>query len=152
MLGVNKAIIVGTLGKDPEVRKTPNGNSVASFSVATNEKFNDKQGQKQEKTEWHNIVVWGKVADLCGQYLSKGKSVYLEGKITTRSWDDNQGQKKYMTEIVASTVQFLSSGGQQQQGYQQAPQQAPQQPQQNFNQQQQGFQAPEPIKQDDLPF
>jgi len=150
MLGVNKAIIVGTLGKDPEVRKTPNGNTVASFSVATNEKFNDKQGQKQEKTEWHNIVVWGKVAELCGQYLAKGKSVYLEGKITTRSWDDQQGQKKYMTEIIASSVQFLSSGGQpQQQGYQQAPQQ------QNFSQapQQQGFQAPQqPIVEDDLPF
>jgi len=156
MLGVNKAIIIGTLGKDPELRKTPNGNSVASFSVATNEKFTDSKGQKQEKTEWHNIVVWSKLADLCGQYLAKGKDVYLEGKITTRSWEDNNGQKKYTTEIVASTVQFLSSGQQQQ--YNQNQQQYNQNQQQyNQNQQQapqqQGFQAPpEPIIEQELPF
>ncbi len=157
MLGVNKVIIIGTLGKDPELRKTPNGNSVASFSVATNEKFTDSKGQKQEKTEWHNIVVWSKLADLCGQYLAKGKGVYLEGKIQTRSWDDNDGKKRYTTEIVASTVQFLSGGqNQQQQQYNQAP------PQQQYNQTQQqapqqGFQtpqqqAPQPIIEDDLPF
>jgi single-strand DNA-binding protein len=148
MQGVNKFIGIGNLTRDPEVRKTPNGNSVASFSIAINEKYKDKQGVLQEKCEYVNIVVWGKVADLCGQYLSKGKPVYLEGKITTRSWEDQSGQKKYMTEIVANTVQFLGGGQQQNQ----APQQQYSQ-QQQYNQNQQGFQAPpEPIIEQELPF
>src|SRR5215470_7748818 len=85
---VNKAIIVGNLGRDPEVRFTPSGRAVAKFSVATTERWTDQQGQRQEKTEWHNIVVWGKQAETCGQYLSKGRQVYVEGRIATRNYDD----------------------------------------------------------------
>ena len=109
---VNKAIIVGNLGKDPEVRFTPSGRAVAKFSVATTEKWTDQQGQKQEKTEWHNIVVWGKQAEICGQYLSKGRQVYIEGRITNRSYDDKDGNKRYITEIIAQNVRFLGGGGQ----------------------------------------
>jgi single-strand DNA-binding protein len=112
---VNKAIIVGNLGKDPEVRFTPGGRAVAKFSVATTERWTDQQGQRQEKTEWHNIVVWGKQAEICGQYLSKGRQVYVEGRITNRSYDDKDGNKRYITEIVVSgpghNVRFLGSGG-----------------------------------------
>ncbi len=104
---VNKAIIIGNLGKDPEVRFTPSGRAVAKFSVATTEKWNDQQGQKQEKTEWHNIVVWGKQAETCGQYLSKGRQVFIEGRITNRSYDDKDGNKKYISEIIARDVRFL---------------------------------------------
>ncbi len=108
---VNKVILVGNLGKDPEVRFTPNGQAKASFSVATTEKWKDQQGQLQERTEWHNIVVWGKQAETCGQYLSKGRQVFIEGRIQTRSYDDKEGNKKYITEIVAQNVRFLGSGG-----------------------------------------
>ena len=110
MSGVNKVIIVGRLGTDPEVKTITGGNTVARLSVATSENWNDKQGQKQERTEWHRVVVWGKLAELCGKYLAKGRQVYLEGRLQTRSWEDQQGQKKYTTEIVASTVQFLGGG------------------------------------------
>lgn len=109
MAGVNKVIIVGNLGKDPEVRHTPQGQAVATFSVATSESWNDKTGQKQERTEWHRVVVWGKLAELCGRYLAKGRKAYIEGRLQTRSWDDKEGQKRYTTEIVANTVQFLDS-------------------------------------------
>jgi single-strand DNA-binding protein len=110
MSGVNKVIIVGRLGGDPEVRYTPSGQAVARLSIATSESWNDKQGQKQERTEWHRVVVWGKIAEIVGQHLSKGRQVYVEGRLQTRSWDDKAtGQKKYSTEIVASTVQFLGS-------------------------------------------
>jgi len=112
MSGVNKVIIVGRLGGDPEVRYTPGGQAVARLSVATSENWTDKQGQKQERTEWHRVVVWGKMAEVCGQHLSKGRQVYVEGRLQTRSWDDKAtGQKKYSTEINAQTVQFLGSGG-----------------------------------------
>jgi len=112
MSGVNKVIIVGRLGADPEVRYTPGGQAVARLSVATSENWTDKQGQKQERTEWHRIVVWGKLAEVCGQHLSKGRQVYIEGRLQTRSWDDKtSGQKKYSTEINASTVQFLGAAG-----------------------------------------
>ncbi|MGB7566293.1 MAG: single-stranded DNA-binding protein [Chitinivibrionales bacterium] len=107
MAGVNKVILIGNLGKDPELRYTPNGQPVASFSLATTERWNDKNNQKQEKTEWHNIVVWGKLGELANQYLKKGRSAYIEGRITTRSWDDRDGNKKYRTEIVANQIQFL---------------------------------------------
>ena len=110
MSGVNKVIIVGRLGQDPEVKTIAGGNTVARLNVATSENWNDKSGQKQERTEWHRIVVWGKLAELCGKYLSKGRQVYVEGRLQTRSWEDQQGQKKYTTEIVASTVQFLGAG------------------------------------------
>jgi len=108
---VNKAIIIGNLGKDPEVRFTPSGRAVAKFSVATTEKWNDQQGQKQERTEWHNIVVWGKQAETCGQYLAKGRQVFVEGRITNRSYDDKDGNKRYITEIIARDVRFLGGAG-----------------------------------------
>lgn len=110
-MSVNKAILVGNLGRDPEVRFTGSGKAVANFSIATSEVFTDGQGQRQEKTEWHNIVVWGKQAETCGQYLQKGRQVYIEGSIRTRSYDDKEGNKKYITEIVAQRVQFLGGGG-----------------------------------------
>lgn len=107
MSGINKVIIVGRLGQDPEMKAVGQGSTVTRLNVATSETWNDKNGQKQERTEWHRITVWGKLAEICGKYLSKGKMVYVEGKLQTRSWEDN-GQKKYATDIVASTVQFLS--------------------------------------------
>ncbi len=107
MSGVNKVILVGRLGTDPEVKTVSGGNTVARLSVATSENWTDRDGQRQERTEWHRVVVWGKLAELCGKYLSKGRQVYLEGRLQTRSWEDQQGQKKYTTEIVASTIQFL---------------------------------------------
>ena len=110
MSGVNKVILVGRLGADPEVKTVAGGNTVARLSVATSENWTDREGQKQERTEWHRIVVWGKLAELCGKYLAKGRQVYLEGRLQTRSWEDQQGQKKYTTEVVASTIQFLGGG------------------------------------------
>jgi single-strand DNA-binding protein len=110
MAGVNKAILIGNLGKDPELRYTPGGQPTASFSLATTDRWTDKNGQKQERTEWHNIVAWGKLAELVNQYLKKGRSAYVEGRITTRSWDDRDGNKKYRTEIVANQIQFLGGG------------------------------------------
>jgi single-strand DNA-binding protein len=108
MAGINKVILVGRLGTDPEVKTVTGGNTVARLSLATSESWNDKNGQKQERTEWHRVVIWGKLAELCGRYLSKGRQVYVEGRLQTRQWEDQQGQKRYTTEIVASTVQFLS--------------------------------------------
>lgn len=110
MSGINKAIIVGRLGTDPEVRQTGAGGTVASLSVATSERWTGKDGTPQERTEWHRIVVWGKLAELCGRYLSKGRQVYVEGRLQTRQWEDQQGQKRYTTEIVATAVQFLDAG------------------------------------------
>ena len=108
MAGINKAILIGRLGSDPEVRYTPSGAAVANFSIATSEEWKDKDtGEKKERTEWHRIVAWRKLGELCGEYLSKGRQVYVEGRIQTRSWDDQNGNKKYMTEIVATDVQFL---------------------------------------------
>ena len=109
MASVNKVILVGNLGKDPELRYTKSGEPVANFSVATNEKWKDKQGNKQERTEWHRVVVWGKTAENCAQYLAKGRSVYLEGSLQTQEWTDKQGVKRQTTEIRAHSVQFLGS-------------------------------------------
>ena len=112
MASVNKVILVGRLGKDPEIRSTPSGTSVAKFSLATDDRYTDKNGEKQERTEWHNITAWGKLAEICGQYLRKGKLVYIEGSIRTDSWDDKEtGQKKYRTEIVANQMQMLDRKG-----------------------------------------
>lgn len=109
---INKVILVGRLGKDPEIRSTPSGTSVCRFSMATDEKFTDRNGEKQERTEWHNITAWGKLGEICGQYLRKGKLVYIEGSIRTDSWDDKEsGQKKYKTEIVANTMKMLDRKG-----------------------------------------
>lgn len=108
---VNKAIIVGRLGRDPEVRYTSSGTPVASFSVATDEKWTGQDGSKQSKTEWHNIVAWRRLAEICEQYLKKGKLVYIEGRIETREWDDKDGNKRRTTEIIANNMQMLSSRG-----------------------------------------
>lgn len=107
MAGVNKAILVGNLGRDPELRYTQGGQAVANFSLATSESFSTKDGRREERTEWHRIVVWGKVAENCAQYLSKGRTVYIEGRIQTREWENKEGQKQRTTEVVAQTVQFL---------------------------------------------
>jgi single-strand DNA-binding protein len=108
---VNRVILVGRVGNDPDMKVLSTGNTVTKFSLATSEKFADRSGQKQEATEWHKIVCWGKLAEICSKYLTKGRMVYIEGKITTVSWDDKQtNQKRYATEIVASSVQFLSDG------------------------------------------
>jgi single-strand DNA-binding protein len=110
MSGVNKVLLIGRLGADPELKTVTGGQNVARLSLATSENWTDREGQKQERTEWHRIVVWGKLAELCGKYLSKGRQVYVEGRLQTRSWEDQQGQKRYTTEIVANTVQFLGGG------------------------------------------
>lgn len=119
MVGVNKVILVGNLGKDPEVKYTPSGTAIANFSIATAESWKGKDGEKQERTEWHNVVAFGKLAEICGEYLHKGKQVYVEGRIQTRQWEDRDGNKRYTTEVVANTMQMLgkvddvpsSSGG-----------------------------------------
>ncbi|VAW39026.1 Single-stranded DNA-binding protein [hydrothermal vent metagenome] len=115
MAGVNKVILVGRLGADPEIRYTPSGAAVANFTLATSENWKDKDGNKQEKTEWHRIVAFAKLAEICGQYLNKGKQIYIEGRIQTRQWEDRDGNKKYTTEIVANQMQMLGSPGQNQQ-------------------------------------
>lgn len=109
MLGmsVNKVILVGNLGQTPELKYTPSGQAVCNLSIATNEAWTGKDGQKQEKTEWHRLVLFGKLAELAGQYLQKGRQVYIEGKLQTRSWQDKDGQTRYTTEIVGQTMQFL---------------------------------------------
>ncbi len=117
-MSVNKAILVGRLGGDPEIRHTQGGNTVCNFRIATDERWTDKSGQKQEKTEWHRIVVWGKQAESCGQYLQKGRQVYVAGSIETREWTDKNGQRRWTTEIKARNVRFLSDGG----GQERAPQ------------------------------
>ncbi len=109
MAGINKVIIVGRLGQDPEMKTLAQGSVVTRLNVATSETWMDKNGQKQERTEWHRISVWGKLAELCGKYLAKGRQVYVEGKLQTRSWEEN-GNKRYATEITAQTVQFLGGG------------------------------------------
>ncbi len=111
-MSVNKVILIGRLGNDPELRYTPSGAAVCNFSLATSEVWNDKNsGQKNERTEWHRIVVWGKQAEHCNNYLAKGRQVYTEGRLQTRSWEDKDGVKKYTTEIIANTVQFIGSKG-----------------------------------------
>lgn len=115
MSGVNKVIIVGRLGNDPEMKTINPNSTVTRLSVATSENWVDKNGQKQERTEWHRIVVWGKLAEICGKYLAKGRQVYVEGRLQTRQWED-QGQKKYSTEIIANTVQFLGGANERTQG------------------------------------
>ena len=107
-MSVNKVILVGNLGRDPEVRSTPSGQSVCNFSLATTERFTGRDGQSHENTEWHNVVVWGKPADACGRYLKKGSQAYVEGRITTREYEARDGSgKRYRTEVVAQRVQFL---------------------------------------------
>ena len=109
-MSLNRVFIMGNLGQDPELRYTPSQTPVVTMSVATTD-VRTVDGQKQEQTEWHRVVVWGKLAEICGKHLSKGRQVYVEGRLQTRQWEDQQGQKKYTTEIVANTVQFLGSAG-----------------------------------------
>ncbi len=117
-MSVNKVILVGNLGKNPEMRYTQGGAAVANMTLATTERYTDKSGQKQEQTEWHRIVAFGKLAEICGQYLTKGRQVYFEGRIQTRQWQDQQGQKRYTTEIVATNMQMLGGrGDRQEQGH-----------------------------------
>lgn len=111
-MSVNKVILIGRLGRDPEVKSTPSGQTVTKFSLATDEKYTDKSGERQERTEWHNIVAWARLGEICGQYLKKGKLVYIEGSIRTDSWDDKEsGQKKYRTEIIARDMKMLDRKG-----------------------------------------
>jgi len=110
MAGINKVILIGRLGSDPEVRYTPSGVAVANFNIATSEEWKDKDsGEKKERTEWHRIVAWRRLGEICGEYLSKGKQVYIEGRLQTRDWEDRDGNKRYTTEIVATDVQFLGA-------------------------------------------
>ena len=114
---VNKVILIGRLGKDPEIRSTPSGSTVAKFSMATDESYTDRAGERQDRTEWHNIVAWDKLAEICGQYLRKGKLIYIEGRLRTDSWDDKEtGQKKSRTEIVARDMKMLDRRGDDEQG------------------------------------
>ena len=106
-MSVNKVILVCNLGKDPELLKTPSGISLCKFSIATTERYKNKQGEAQEKTEWHNIIAWGGLAETCGKWLHKGKQVYIEGKLQTSNYEDNDGNKRYRSEIVASSMQML---------------------------------------------
>ena len=110
-MSVNKAILIGRLGKDPELRYTPGGKAVASFSLATTERWTGDDGQRNESTTWHNIVAWGKQAELMKEYLSKGREVYIEGRISNRSYDDKEGNKRYISEIVVQNFQFIGSRG-----------------------------------------
>lgn len=110
--GVNKVILIGNIGSDPEVKYTASGVPVANFSLATSESWTDKaSGQRQERTEWHRLVLWRKLAEIAGQYLKKGSKIYVEGRLQTRSWDDQSGQKRYMTEIVVDDMQMLDGRG-----------------------------------------
>lgn len=111
MRGVNKVILIGNLGRDPEIRYTTGGQAVANFTVATTESYKTKSGEKQEATEWHRVVAWGKLAEICGEYLNKGKMVYIEGTLRTRSWEDKEGKTRWTTEIMAREMQMLSSAG-----------------------------------------
>jgi len=127
--GINKVILIGNIGQDPEVRFTPNGAAVANLSLATSDSWLDKNsGQRQERTEWHRVVLFNKTAEIAQQYLKKGSKVYIEGRLQTRKWQDQSGQDKYSTEVIANDMQMLDSpSGQQQGGYQQQAQQAQQQ-------------------------
>jgi len=108
----NKVLLIGNLGRDPEVRTTTSGQPVASFSLATNRRWKDREGGRREETEWHNIVCWGRLAEIAGQYLNKGRQIFVEGRIQTRSWDDQQsGEKRYKTEIIADNFQMLGGRG-----------------------------------------
>ena len=109
-MGLNKVMVIGNLGADPEMRYTANGNAVTTFNVAASENFNDRAGQRQERTEWFTVVTWNRLAEICSQYLTKGRQVYVEGRLQTRSWDGQDGQKHYRTELIAETVQFLNGG------------------------------------------
>lgn len=138
MAGVNKVILIGNLGKDPEIRHLESGAAVASFPLATTESYKNKNGERVDQTEWHNIVLWRGLAEVAEKYLKKGNQIYVEGRIRTRSWEDNEGNKKYMTEIIGNNMTMLGgkkddSGINTQSGSQEST-------------------VPEPTEEDDLPF
>ena len=109
MANLNKVTLIGRLGQDPEIRYTQSGGAVCNATIATNDYWTDKQGEKQERTEWHSLVLWGRLADLAQSYLKKGSQIYVEGRLQTRDWEDQKGQKHFKTEVVVSTMQFLDS-------------------------------------------
>lgn len=151
MASLNKVMLIGNLGKDPEVRYTAGGTAVASFSLATSEKFKGKDGQWEEKTEWHNITLWGRTAEVAGEYLAKGRTVYIEGRLQTRKWTDKEGKDRYTTEIVGEKMQMLGGkgeGGGNQGGGQRS---GGGRPQQDYNQ---GSTYEEPVfnPDDEIPF
>jgi single-strand DNA-binding protein len=111
MASLNKVMLIGNLGKDPEVRYTTSGTAVASFSIATSERFKNRSGEWEDKTEWHNVTLWGRLAEIAGEYLAKGKTVYIEGRLQTRKWQDRDGRDRYTTEIVADKMQMLGGKG-----------------------------------------
>ncbi len=111
MASLNKVMLIGNLGKDPEVRYTGSGTAVASFSLATSERFKNKNGEWEERTEWHNITLWGRLAEIAGEYLAKGRTVFIEGRLQTRKWQDRDGRDRYTTEIVGDKMQMLSAKG-----------------------------------------
>jgi single-strand DNA-binding protein len=111
MSGVNKVILVGNLGADPQLRYTQGGTAVANFNLATTERFTNKNGEREERTEWHRVVAWAKLAEICSEYLKKGKQIYIEGRLQTRSWEDQSGVKKYTTEVIASNMVMLGRVG-----------------------------------------
>ena len=143
MSGVNKVILVGNLGADPTMRYTPNGTAVANFNIATTERFTNKEGEKESRTEWHRIVAWARLAEICNEYLKKGKQVYVEGRLQTRSWEDQQGNKKFTTEVVANNMVMLGRGGD-------APMDVP--PQDSPPEEQEGVAQTKSGDDDDLPF
>ncbi len=143
MASVNKAILIGNLGKDPELRYTPSGKAVASFPIATSEKWKDQSGEFQESTEWHNIVVWGRTAENAKEYLSKGSPVYIEGRIQTRNYEDKDGVRRYITEIVCQRMQFLGRRGEGSGGSDYTPPPPPSDENAPFN---------DKVEDDDLPF
>jgi single-strand DNA-binding protein len=154
-MSLNKAQIIGNLTRDPELRQTPNGTTVCSFSVATNFTWKDQMGNKQEKVEFHNIVAWGKLAEICGQYLNKGKKVFLEGRIQTRDWEGEDGVKRYKTEIIAENMIMLSRGDEMSGGsnnYERSHQPLQQQQEQPVSQPTPAAVSEEEITIDDLPF
>ena len=147
--GINKVILIGNLGNDPEVKSMPNGNAVANITVATSESWKDKQtGQQQERTEWHRVVFFNRLAEIAGQYLRKGSKVYIEGSLRTRKWQDQSGADRYTTEIVASNMQMLDSAGGQHPRNANEQQDAQQEPHQQQQQSQQG----QAEAFDDIPF
>ena len=151
---LNKVQLIGNLGKDPEVKYTPSGTPVAKIAIATNERFKDKDGQWQDRTEWHNVVLWQRLAEIAGEYLKKGGKVYIEGRLQTRSWDDKTtNQKKYMTEVVASDLILLSGrseGGEGGGGYSRGAAAAG--GSNNFDQSMPEPASVGPISDDDIPF
>lgn len=111
MASLNKVILIGNLGKDPEVRVTASGQTMANFSLATKESFKNREGKREERTEWHNVVLWGRLAEIAREYLHKGKQVYIEGRLQTRKWEDKNGNARYTTEVVTDAMQMLGSKG-----------------------------------------